>query len=106
MRWSPSFSAALLFPLLSMVQAQVGPHPFSALKMPRAVTHLLFTIGTQTQTITSLETGVFATSSGGSLISLPTTVTYVFTITGAANQTQSSNNNSTLTVSQSGSGAF
>ena len=34
MRWSPSFSAALLFPLLSMVQAQVGPHPFPALKTP------------------------------------------------------------------------
>jgi len=76
MRWSSFLSAALLFPLLSMVHAQ-------------------------TQTITSLETGVFATTSGGSLISLPTTITYILTITGAANQTQSSNN--TSTGSQSGS---
>jgi hypothetical protein len=106
MRWSPSLSAVLLFPLLLMVQAQVGRSTprFSTLKTGFARAILTDYYRTQTQTITSIETGVFATTSGGSLVTLPTTVTYVLTITGATNQTQSSNN--TLTRSQSGSGAF
>lgn len=66
--------------------------------------YLLWYYGIQNQTITSVETGFFATTSGGSTITLPTTMTFVLTVTGTTNQSQASNNASTGT--QSGSGAL